>query len=143
MNVNFTHIFSKAQYPYQLVISGRPSRYIDTSYFAPLLYQPNDIINLAIGYDYKGFSIRLSSIYSSKIFTGPNPRPQLKSYTDAYNRWDIAIKQDLPIEGLQIFCNLNDLNSAEDVSKISAPTGVPSQKQSYDYTIDLGLRYQY
>ena len=143
MNVNFTHIFSKAKYPLQVVIPGRPTRYIDSSYYDPLLYQPDDIVNLALGYDYKGFSVRVSSIYSAKIFTHPDPNPQVKGYTDSYNRWDIALKQDLPFDGLQVFCNLNNINSANDVSIIAAPTGVPTSKQSYDYTVDLGLRYKF
>jgi TonB-dependent receptor len=144
MSVNFTHIFSKAEYPYELTTSTFPRRYIDTSYFAPLLYQPDDIVNLTIGYDFKGFSIRLSSIYSSKIFTGPTQWPQLRAYTSAYNKWDISLKQDLPfVEGLEVFCNMNNISSAEDESVISAPTKVPSRKQSYYYMIELGLRGQF
>ena len=143
MNVNYTHIFSKAQYPFQYVNTHvRPTKYIDSTYYAPLLYQPDDILNITIGYDYKGFSIRVSSIYSAKIFTGPNPWQQLRAYTSGYNRWDVALKQQLPVDGLQVFCNMNNINGANDVSVIAAPTGVPSQKQSYDYMIELGLRYQ-
>ncbi len=143
MNVNYTHIFSKAQYPFQYVNTKvRPTKYIDSTYYAPLLYQPDDIVNVTIGYDYEGFSIRVSSIYSAKIFTGPTQWPQLRAYTAAYNRWDIAVKQDLPLRGLQLFGSWNNLNGANDVSVIAAPTGVPTQEQSYDYVIELGLRYQ-
>ena len=48
MSVNYTHIFSKAEYPYEYTTSTFPRRYIDTSYYAPLLYQPDDIVNLTI-----------------------------------------------------------------------------------------------
>lgn len=144
MSVNYTHIFSKAEYPYEYTTPTFPRRYIDTSYFAPLLYQPDDIINFTIGYDFKGFSIRLSSIYSAKIFTGPTQWSQLRAYTSAYNKWDISVKQDLPfLDGLEIFCNMNNINSANDESVISAPTGVPSRKQSYYYMLELGIRGQF
>ena len=144
MRVNYTHIFSKAEYPYEFTTSTFPRRYIDTSYNAPLLYQPDDILNFTIGYDYEGFSIRLSSIYSAKIFTGPTQWPQLRAYTSAYNKWDISIKQKLPyFESLEIFCNLNNFNSADDESVISASTGVPSRIQSYYYMIEFGLRGQF
>jgi TonB-dependent receptor len=144
MNINYTHIFSKAQYPFQFVNTNvRPAKYIDSSYTAPLLYQPDNILNFSLGFDYEGFSIRVSSIYSSRIFTGPSPSPQLRAYTEAYNRWDISLNQHLPVEGLQLFCNLYNINRAKDISIIAAQTNVPTQEQDYDYSIELGLRYQF
>lgn len=141
-NINYTHIFSKAEYPYELVRRvGLRTTYTDTTYYAPLLYQPDDIVNLTVGYDYKGFSLRISSIYSAKIFTGPNPRPQLRAYTSSYNRWDIAVKQKLPYwEGFEVFCNMNNINGADDVSAIEASTGVPTRRQKYDYMLEFGLK---
>lgn len=142
LNVNYTHIFSKEQYPYQEINSNvRPTKYIDTSYYAPLLYQPDNIVNVSLGYDYEGFSVRVSLIYSDKIFTGPNSKPQLLAYTSAYNRWDIALKQELPLPGLEVFCNLNNINNADDISVIAAPTGSPTRQQNYGRTIDAGLRW--
>ena len=141
MSVNYTHIFSEAEYPYQMLIPGRPPKLIDTTYVAPLLYQPDDILNLTLGYDYRGFSLRISALYSDKIFTGPTQWEQLRAFTDAYTRWDISLKQDLPyIEGLQVYCNLNNITGAKDVSSISAPTGVPKRIEHYGSMIELGFR---
>ncbi len=142
LSVNYTHIFSKAEYPDQVTVkNGRFVTHIDTLYFAPLLYQPDNIINLTLGYDYKDFSIRVSSIFSSKIFTQPLIWPQLRTYTDSYNRWDISMKQKLPLmNGIEVYCNLNNITGADDVSTISASTGAPSRQQSYSYMIQLGLR---
>jgi TonB-dependent receptor len=140
-NVNYTHIFSKAKYPITFNYT-RPNRYVDSSYYAPLLYQPDNILNFSIGYDYEGFSIRVSSIFSDKIFTGPNFWPQLRTYSSAYHRWDIALKQNLPLQGLQLYYSLDNFSGANDVSVIAAPTGVPSQQQNYKYTMEIGLRYQ-
>lgn len=142
LSANYTHIFSKAQYPTPFITNQRTGAYVDSSYYAPLLYQPDDIVNVTIGYDYKGFSVRVSNIYSAKIFTGPNVAPVLRSYTSAYDRWDIALKQDLPVQGLQVYCNLNNINGANDVSVISSPVAVPQSEQSYGYMAELGLRYQ-
>jgi len=144
MSINYTHIFSEAQYPDYFQISLFPPRAIDTFYYAPLLYQPDDIINLTIGYDYKGFSIRVSSLYSTKIFTNPNHYSHLRSSTSAYHRWDLSLKQEIPfVKNLEVFCNLNNITGAEDVSVIHAATGVPSRKQHYDYMIEAGLRTQF
>ncbi len=141
LSANYTHIFSEAEYPYQMVIPGRPPQFIDTTYVAPLLYQPDDILNITLGYDYKGFSLRISTLYADRIFTGPTQWEQLRTFTDAYTRWDISLKQDLPyFEGLQVYSNLTNISGARDVSSISAATGVPRRIENYGSIIELGLR---
>ncbi len=144
LNVNYTHIFSRATYPFVYLYRASlrsPIQYIDTSYTDRLLYQPNNIVNLSVGYDYKGFSIRVSMLYQADIFTGPNFWPQLRSSTSAYRRWDISVKQDLPWFGLKVYGDLNNLNGANDVSVIQGG-GVPRSEQSYGMTATLGLRWQ-
>jgi TonB-dependent receptor len=142
MNVNYTHVFSRAQYPYtDSRREGRTLVYVDTSFTDRLLYQPDNIVNLSLGYDYKGFSIRVSMLYQANIFTGPNYWPQLRTATSAYRRWDISAKQDLPWFGLQLFGSLNNINGANDISVIQG-SGFPQSEQSYGLTADLGLRWQ-
>lgn len=144
LSVNYTHIFSKASYPYTYLFSnGRFSEPIDTSFIDRLIDQPDDIANLTIGYDYKGFSVRVAFLYQSNIFTGPNFWPQLRSYTAPYRRWDLAAKQDLPWFGTQVYLNLNNITSANDVSVISGGAGVPIAEQDYGMTADLGIRWNF
>jgi TonB-dependent receptor len=144
-SANFTHIFSKAQYPYMyqyVSLSGRSSPPIDTSYINRLIDQPDDIVNLSLGFDYQGFSIRVSMLYQSDIFTGPNFWPQLNAHTSAYRRWDIAAKQDLPWFGIELYGDVNNLNGANDISVIQGG-GVPTAEQDYGLTADLGLRWRF
>jgi TonB-dependent receptor len=144
LNVNYTHIFSKAEYPfiYQYKASLRsPVQNIDTSFTDRLLYQPRDIINLSVGYDFKGFSIRVSMLYQADTFTGPNFWPQLRSSTSAYRRWDLSVKQDLPWFGLQLYGDVNNINGADDISVIQGGA-VPRSEQSYGMTANVGLRWQ-
>lgn len=139
-SVNYTHIFSKAKYPYETSsTNGRTVVYVDTFYVDRLIGQPNDIVNLSLGFDYQKFSVRVSMLYQADIFTGPNIYPQLRSYTSAYTRWDLAVKQELPWFGIQIFGNINNVNGAYDVSVIKGG-GVPTSKQDYGMTADIGLR---
>lgn len=141
-SINYTHIFSEAEYPYtQTVVSGRTIEYVDTSFTDRLLYQPEDIVNLSIGFDYKGFSIRTSMIYQTDVFTGPNFWPQLRAHTSGYRRWDLAVKQELPWYGIQLFGNINNINSAKDVSVQGG--GVPTSMQDYGLTADLGIRWKF
>ena len=143
LGVNYTHIFSKAEYPYQVVSSnGRTVNYIDTSFSDRLLYQPNNIFNLSLGYDYMAFSARVSLLYDDDIFTGPNFWPQIRSYTSAYRRWDLSLKQGLPWFGVEVFGNLYNINAAKDVSVIQKG-GVPESEQDYGMTGNLGLRVKF
>ena len=143
-SANYTHIFSKAQYPYVYINStGRSISYIDTSFTDRLLDQPDDIINLSLGFDYKDFSIRVSMLYQTDIFTGVNFWPQLRSNTSAYTRWDLAAKQELPWFKLQIFGNINNINGAKDISVIQGGGGVPISEQEYGMTADFGLRWNF
>lgn len=142
LSANYTHIFSKAHYPYTRteVINRRP-QHIDTSFVDRLLYQPDDIVNLSLGFDYRGFSILVSMIYQSNIFTGPNFWPQLRSRTSAYRRWDLAANQKLPWFGLSAYLDVNNLNGANDISVIEGG-GVPISYQDYGMTADLGIRWK-
>ena len=102
---------------------------VDSLYVDRLLDQPNEIINYSLGYDYKGFSGRLSMNYISNIFSATNFWTELRQDTDAYRRYDISIKQKLFIEGLEIFINASNLTEAIDVTRLR---GFSLQDQNFD-----------
>lgn len=143
-SINYTHIFSKAEYPFTNIKTiGRKTVYVDTTFTDRLLDQPDDIVNVSLGFDYKDFSVRVSMLYQTDIFTSVNFWPQLRSHTSAYRRWDLAAKQKLPWYGLEVFCNLNNINGASDNSVIQGGGGVPLSEQQYGLTADLGLRLEF
>jgi TonB-dependent receptor len=144
LNVNYTHIFSKAQYPYTLIrTEGRTLVYVDTAYTDRLLYQPDNIVNLSLGYDYGDFSIRVSMLYQDDIFRGPNFWEQLRTNSSAYTRWDLSVKQKLPWFGLQVFGDINNMTSTDDIAVINGSgVIVPQSQQSYGLTANVGLRWQ-
>jgi len=142
-SANYTHIFSKADYPYLKTVStGRTVTYVDTSFTDRLYQQPNNIVNLSLGYDYAKFSVRVSMLYQADIFTGASQWPQLRSSTQAYRRWDLAVKQELPWYGIQILGNINNLNGAKDISVIKGG-GVPTSQQDYGMSADLGIKWDF
>ncbi|MBD3377669.1 TonB-dependent receptor [candidate division KSB1 bacterium] len=148
LNVNYTHAESEAKYPRTIIVTQYLTRppwiqqtNIDTSYTNRLINQPDEIINMALGYDYKRFSFRISMLYQSNIFKSNNFWPELRGYTDDYLRWDISLKQGLPIDGLMFFMNLNNISSAADIN-LNAGTAFPTSEQHYGMTIDMGLRYR-
>lgn len=146
LNVNYTWIHSQAQYPRTVVTANFDPNTFETTYTnkdqtytAPLVFQPKKILNISLGYDYKKFSARVSMLYQTKVFQGPNFWSELVNYSDDYVRWDISLKQELPWYGIQVFCNLNNINNAKDVLR-NVRSGYASSIQHYGSTIDLGLR---
>lgn len=148
-NANYTHIFSETKYPrtqvevkYVFVPKFEIIKnYIYSFYTDRMLHQPDDIVNAALGYDYKDFSLRLSMLFQSDIFKGTDFWPELRSITDDYYRWDLSIKQDLPWYGLQFYCNVNNLTGALDVD-LNTGNLFPAAEQHYGRTVDLGLRWR-
>ena len=146
LNLNYTHIFSEAKYPFTTVaqIPGTPVwapefTNEDSYYVSQLIDQPDDIINVQLGYDHKGFSTRISMLYQSSIFKRPNFWPELNNFTASYLRWDFSVKQKLPWKGIEVFGNVNNITSAQD-RNIVASANWDSSIQQYGMTADIGIR---
>jgi TonB-dependent receptor len=146
MNVNYTHLFSSAKYPYTITIHSLvypyPTIHLDTTYTDRLIQQPNDIVNLSLGYDYGQFSILASMIYQSEVYNGTDFYNALRSDKAKYLRWDLSVKQGLPWSGLEVYFDLNNLNSEEDIYNVRG-SGFPNSESNYDLTADLGVRWRF
>jgi len=143
-NANYTHIKSESKYPRtetKIIPFPFSKEYIYSYYQTRLLHQPNDIISTSLGYDYKGFSARISMLYQDDIFKGARFWPEHRSSTDDYLRWDLSLKQDLALWGLQIYCNINNISSAID-RDLNFGSMYPTAEQHYGMTLDLGLRWK-
>ena len=143
MNVNYTHIFSEAKYPIHFTrVVGFPPKtlQVDTFYTARLIDQPSNIINLSVGYDYKGFSARLSMINQFDVFHQTGFWPGLRQSKATYVRWDFNAKQSLPWPGLQVYLDILNLNGEPDITVIKA-SGFPTAEESYGLTADVGIRW--
>jgi TonB-dependent receptor len=145
LNVNYTHIFSEAKYPKAIMQwiyeeDGTATRVVaDTFYTARLLNQPNDVLNLMIGYDIAGFSARVSFLYQDNIFRNPDWWPQLRTMSGRYGRWDLSVKQELPWAGLQVYVNLNNINAADDVTN-NTRRSFPVAIEQYGMSAMAGVR---
>jgi TonB-dependent receptor len=148
LNLNYTHIFSEAKYPRSLTKwtyeeDGNATRaIIDTFYSARLLDQPNDVFNLMIGYDIQGFSARVSFLYQDNIFRHPDFWPQLRTMSGTYARWDLSVKQELPVWGMQIYVNVNNLTSEDDVTRL-AWRDYSTAVDQYGLSASAGLRFRW
>ena len=150
LNANYTATESEVKYPrteiYYEIDFGPPlvaqTMNVDSFYVDRLIDQPNEIFNLSIGYDYKGFSGRLSVLSKSDIFMQTNFWRELRQTTDDYTRWDLSVKQKLPVKGLEIFLNVNNITEAVDKNRYYTSNSL-SLEQHYGKTIDLGFKFSF
>lgn len=152
LNVNYTRIFSNIDKELFFVATGdvipgtRPPRFtkilIDSSRTARMPDQPAHIANVTIGYDYKGFSTRLSYLYQTDKTTFISTEPILDNFSGIYARWDLTLQQNLG-RGLQIFANLTNLNNRRDENFRGYTLTDPAYIEYYGFTMDLGIRYRF
>jgi TonB-dependent receptor len=143
-NINYTHIFSSAKYPFTITKPGVFPTYIpvhvDTFYTDRLIYQPDDVVNLSVGYDYGGFSVLVSMIYQSNVSTGTDQFQELRPSKNSYLRWDLTAKQNVPWPGLVVYLSLVNLNHANDTYVVQG-NGFPTSESDYGTVVQLGLRW--
>ena len=80
------------------------------------------------------------------VFMSTNFWPELRETTDPYTRWDLSMKQDLPLKGLQLFLNVNNITESIDVNRYRGYSSYGDNlksEQHYGRTIDLGFRYSF
>jgi len=146
LNVNYTHIFSQATYPYTISYTPpgfppKPPVHIDTTYTDRLIQQPNDIVNLSVGYDYGKFSVVGSMIFQSQVYNGTNFYNALRSDKAQYLRWDLTMKQGLPWFGIEVFFELYNINSEADIYTVRG-SGFPTAESNYGLSANMGLRWK-
>lgn len=149
LSINYTHIKSETFYPnFYTKRVGNPPFFkyvnVDTTRSGKLIDQPDDIINVTLGYDIGGFSARLSYQYTDNIIRGINTTfKELDSYTAPYERLDFSARQKLPwLEGLQLFLNVNNITNTPDRSYSSTNRKL-SNVSYYGRTATMGVRYSF
>jgi TonB-dependent receptor len=150
-NFNWTYISSTIdvqQFRTNQIVTFVPPRsyvtklyLVDTSRTQRMPDQPSHIMNMTLGYDYEGFSIRVSYLYQSDKVTGIGQSPVLDAFTGTYERWDLAVQQHLG-ESLQLYANFNNLNNRHDESLLGYRQLNPTALEYYGLTIDVGIRYK-
>ena len=147
LNVNYTRIFSdvdKQIFKVNQTINRppKPPTYsiVDTIRSGRMPYQPAHIVNVTFGYDFKGFSARVSYLYQTDKTTYVATYPALDQSTGTYARWDLSLQQKLEW-GLQVFANFSNLNKRADRSFRGNNEQNASYTEYYGFTMDLGVRY--
>jgi TonB-dependent receptor len=145
LDVNYTHIHSNTLYPYIIVgtkgIPPKPYATYATGEDA-LVDQPNDIFNIRFGWDYKGFSTRLTCEFQGQILTSPDPEFEITNYyQQSQFKMDWSAKQKLT-NNLSVMADVSNLNNFIAQSNIHYLGNLyPTDETSYGILVDIGLRY--
>ena len=114
LSINYTRTFSsmdyaQTNYKQEEDCSGRFCIPIavpfDTMRTARLIQQGNHLVNMSIGYDYKGFSGRVSYRMQGNVITRVANRPEQDLFSGNGHDWDLTIRQKMRFDGLSLFLN--------------------------------------
>jgi len=148
LGINYTKIQSEATYPWRDAKTYYPPRpalpytvVVDSVRDGRLINQPNDIVNAFFGYDYKGFSARVSFLFQGNSVSYVGNFTEQDGFTRDYFRIDLSVRQILPWWGIEVFMNINNLNS-ETNSSAQKSIGGFTNEQNYGLVGSLGLRYR-
>lgn len=148
-NVNYTRNKSEAKYlRTRIKVQVDPKTYKttlvneDTTYTSPMIMQPDHLLNLTLGYDYHGFSIRWAMRFKSHVFKAANWYEKLRGYSTDFYRYDLSVRQKLPIKGLEFFLNVNNLTNELERDVINH-LNFANYIEDYGRNANLGLRYQF
>jgi TonB-dependent receptor len=151
LDLNYSFIRSKTEYPYldiwteftdDFPIPKKITHADYTTREGVMLDQPNSIYNALIGWDYKGFSTRLSIRYQGESLQGLDPISTNKDrYKKAHFRMDFLAKQRIT-ERLSVQLDIQNLTNSLDEYYMSASGyNLPSEIEYYGLTSQLSLRY--
>ncbi len=144
---NYTHIQSKATYPWRddktIFDPGPPRRtysvVYDSTRTGRLIFQPDDILNSYVGFDFKGFSTRLSFVFQGNSVSGIGAFAEQDGFSRDYFRIDASAKQRLPWPGSEIYLDFSNLNGETNTSAQRSIGGFTNE-QNYGLTANLGFR---
>ncbi|QQS37005.1 MAG: carboxypeptidase-like regulatory domain-containing protein [Ignavibacteriales bacterium] len=154
LGLNYTHISSEATYPLRNDRSRpNPNWYpgsteprvivevFDSTRAGRLIYQPDDILNSYIGYDYGGFSARVSFVFQGNSVSYIGGFPEEDGFTRDYFRMDASARQILPWANIEVYLDMFNLNNRRNASAQQTIGGLTNE-QYYGFTANVGLRYR-
>lgn len=123
INVNFARLFSETEVFFRdvksEVLPGRPPVIVETvTVYSQKIQMPSQapsVFRASLGYDYKGFSFRVSTAYQGTRTAGYNQDPNFHNYNLGFWRVDAVVKQKFG-ENWSAFLNLNNLTNQQDIS---------------------------
>lgn len=100
------------------------------------------ILNLSVGYDYKGFSCRVSGVYQGTYLKTPGTQDIENTYSWKFWRWDASVKQQIN-QYFNVFANVTNFNLQREESYKNENTNNPVRVQEYGMIVNLGIQAKF
>jgi len=153
LDVNYTVLNTKTRYPFfqQVIIGVDDSGFIPINIYGqeyvvregPMQDQPSSILNVILGWDYKGFSARISYRYQSETVEGLDTRYTVfDRYYDTFSLVDLMLKQQIT-KNISAYANLTNISNHIDdyyFGEQGDRPALPTNSQFYGFRAQLGVR---
>ena len=95
---------------------------------------------MSLGYDYKGFSARLSFRFQGQVVRSIEASPEQNEYTNDVYKYDFVVKQKIPMKfaDLEVFFNAINFSNVPDRRYID----YPNMGESNTYLRYTGRQFQ-
>lgn len=151
IGANATLLRSTAFYPQTNVTFDpffRPI-FTDTLIVGPLPDQPNQIFNLSLGYEWKGFTGRVAYFMQTNALSAIGASSAENQINLGFNRLDITLKQKI-YKGLSVFINANNLTNQRErtavqvrLDRFGNTRDSWTRNRVYGWTADIGIRWKF
>jgi TonB-dependent receptor len=153
LDINYTIMQTKTKYPFfqSVVIGMDSSGFIPQPIYGqqyktrkgPMQDQPESILNIILGWDYKGFSSRVSYRYQAKTVESLDARYSVfDSYYDTFSLWDLMLNQKIT-KNISCYANLSNIGNHIDdyyFGKQPGRPALPTSSQFYGFRAQLGVK---
>ncbi len=154
LDINYTILDTKTKYPYfqAVIVDWDLSGFIPVPIYGqyyrsrpgPMEDQPASILNVILGWDFKGFSGRVSYRYQSKTVEGLDARYSVfDRYYDSFTLIDVMLKQQIT-KNLSVIANLTNIGNHIDdyyFGEQGERPALPTSSQFYGFRAQLGVKF--
>lgn len=155
LDINYSIIDTRTKYPYfrEVVVGVDSSGFFPTPITGqeyntrkgPMEDQPENILNIILGWDYKGFSSRISYRFQQGTLEGLDTRYSVfDRYYDDFSLIDIMIKQKIT-ENVSAYVNMTNVGNHIDDFFFGEQPGKPAlstSSQYYGTRVQFGVRFK-
>jgi len=159
ISANYTHLQSETLFPISIIETMDSFPYTstvrDTVRSGSMPGQVDNLINLSLGYERKGFSARVSMIYQGeslfvdeeadmgRLARSIGTTPEKDNYVGSTIRWDFVLKQKIK-NHFQLFLYVNNFTNVQELTFLAGSVNrLLTSNFMYGMTVDVGLTYKF
>jgi TonB-dependent receptor len=146
ISANFSRMWSQTVYPRFKLIQppGFPPKAPIPTYYSTtreLSGQTDYTGNVSVGYDYAGFSGRVSGYFQGPFLTYISNIESQDQYQKAFSRWDLALKQVFT-DNITMFINVNNFTNVIEGSYLNF-RNLDNGGYLFGISAELGVQYTF